>query len=190
MMKRLVVFAALVGLAAISFAQDRQPRGEAEATVNGSKVTIEYGRPALKGRSLDELMSNLPEDRIWRAGENQVTILETKAALKVGGTSIPAGKYSLYVYAPAEGNWALCVNKNLGIPLGEIWGEAPPEMAKEPWPELRGYKANIVGEEIARIPMTKKSGKSTDVFTIDLTSSELTMSWGDASWSASLESST
>lgn len=190
MMKRLVVFAALVGLAAISFAQDGQPRGEAEATVNGSKVTIEYGRPALKGRSLDELMNDLPEDRIWRAGENQVTILETKAALKIGGKSIPAGKYSLYVYAPAEGDWALCVNKNLGIPLKEIWDEAPPEMAKELWPELRGYKANIVGEEIARIPMTKKSGKSTDVFTIDLTSSELTMSWGDASWSASLESST
>ncbi len=38
--------------------------------------------------------------------------------------------------------------------------------------------------------MMKKSGKSTDVFTIDLTSSELTLSWGDASWSASLESST
>ena len=67
MMKRLVVFAALVGLAAISFAQDR-PRGEVDATVNGSKVMIEYGRPALKGRSLDALMKDLPEDRIWRAG--------------------------------------------------------------------------------------------------------------------------
>ena len=190
MMKRLVVFAALVGLAAISFAQDSQPRGEVDATVNGSKVMIEYGRPALKGRSLDELMKDLPEDRIWRAGENQVTTLETKAALKIGGTSIPAGKYSLYVYAPAEGDWALCVNKNLGVPLVDIWAQAPPEIAQEPWPELRGYKAHIVGEEIARIPMMKKSEKSTDVFTIDLTSSERTLSWGDASWTASIEGST
>ena len=190
MMKKLVVFTALVGLAALSFAQDANPRGKVDATVNGSKVTIEYGRPALQGRSLDELMSDLPEDRVWRAGENQVTTLETKGDLKIGGTSIPAGKYSLYVYAPAEGDWALCVNKNLGIPLVEIWAEAPSEMAQEPWPELRGYKANIVGDEIARIPMTKKSGESTDVFTIDLTLSELTLSWGDASWTASIEGST
>ena len=144
-MKRFAIMAALVTLAASSFAQEREPRGKAETTVNGKSVTIDYGRPALKGRSLDELMNNLPGDRIWRAGENQVTILETKAGLKIGGTSIPAGKYSLYVYAPAEGNWALCVNKNLGIPLGEIWGEAPPEMAKEPWPELRELQSEHRG---------------------------------------------
>ena len=53
MKKSLAVLAALVGLAAISFAQgDRQPRGKAESMVDGNKVTIDYGRPALKGRSL------------------------------------------------------------------------------------------------------------------------------------------
>lgn len=122
MMKRLVVFAALVGLAAISFAQDRQPRGEVDATVNGSKVMVEYGRPALKGRSLDELMKNLPEDRIWRTGENQVTTLETQAALKIGGKSIPAGKYSLYVYAPAEGNWGALRQQEPRRPAGRDLG--------------------------------------------------------------------
>ena len=187
MTKRLAVFAALVGLAAISFAQDRQPRGKAEAMVHGEKVVIDYGRPALKGRNLDELMKNLPEDRIWRAGENQVTTMETGAAIKIGGESIPAGKYSLYVYAPADGNWALCVNKNLGIELGKIYAQAPPEMAKAMWPRLDGYDKNIKGDEVARIPMTKKSGGAGDVFTIDLSDSALSMSWGDQTWETSVE---
>lgn len=187
MTKRLAVFAALVGFAAISFAQDSMPRGTAETMVHGKKVVIDYGRPDLKGRSLDELMKDLPEDRVWRAGENQVTTLDTATDLKIGGTEIPAGQYSLYVYAPAEGNWALCVNKDQGIALEKLWDEAPPEMAKEPWPRLDGYKKNIAGEEVARIPMTKKSGTSGDVFTIDLSASALTMSWGGQAWEASIE---
>ena len=187
MTKRLAVFAALVGLAAISFAQDSRPRGTAETMVHGKKMLIDYGRPDLKGRSLDELMKDLPEDRVWRAGENQVTTLDTATDLKIGGTEIPAGKYSLYVHAPAEGNWSLCVNKNLGIELVNLWAEAPPEMAKEPWPRLDGYQKNIEGEEVARIPMTKKSSETGDVFTIDLSTSALTMSWGGLAWEASIE---
>ncbi len=189
MTKQLAVCAALIGLAAVGFAQDRQPRGKAETMVSGKKVVIDYGRPALKGRSLDALMKNLPEDRIWRAGENQVTTLETATDLKIGGKMIPAGKYSLYVHAAEGGDWSLCVNKNLGVALGEIWDEAPPEMAKEPWPELRGYAKNIADAEVVRIPLKKMSGSSTDVFTIALTSSELKMSWGDASWAAAVSAS-
>jgi hypothetical protein len=188
MKKRLAILALLVGLAAISFAQqDRQPRGKAETMVQGKKVVIDYGRPALKGRSLDELMNSLPEDRIWRAGENQVTTLETATDLKIGGTAIPAGKYSLYVHAPAEGNWALCVNKNLGIELGKIYAQAPPEMAKEMWPRLDGYQKNIAGDEVARIPMMSGSEPASDVFTIGLSPSELTMAWGEQSWKVGLE---
>ena len=187
MTKRLAVFAALVGLAAISFAQDGQPRGQAETMVHGKKVVIDYGRPDLKGRSLDELMKDLPEDRIWRAGENQVTTLDTATDLKIGGIEIPAGRYSLYVHAPAEGDWSLCVNKDQGIALEKIFPAASPEMAKELWPRLDGYQKNIEGEEVARIPMTKKSSETGDVFTIDLTASALTLSWAGQAWEATIE---
>lgn len=188
MTKRIAVFAALVGLAATSFAQqDRQPRGKAETMIHGKKVVIDYGRPALKGRSLDALMEGLPEDRMWRAGENQVTTLETGADIKIGGKAIPAGKYSLYVYAPTNGDWALCVNKNLGIELGKIYAQAPPEMAKEMWPRLDGYQKNIAGDEVARIPMMKGSAPASDVFTINLSANDLTMVWGGQSWKVGLE---
>ncbi|MGH9336400.1 MAG: DUF2911 domain-containing protein, partial [Vicinamibacteria bacterium] len=82
MTKRIAIALAVASLAAFALAQQSgQPRGKAETTVNGKKVTIDYGRPALKGRAIDALMKDLPEDRIWRAGENQVTTLETGTAL-------------------------------------------------------------------------------------------------------------
>ena len=124
-------------------------------------------------------MKDLPEDRIWRAGENQVTTLDTQTALNIGGKPVPAGKYSLYVHAPAQGDWALVVNKNLGIPLGEIWAEAPAEMKKELWPRLDGY-SKVTKDEVARVAMKKGTGAAADVFTITIKGDALTLSWGDA----------
>jgi hypothetical protein len=63
---RFTALAAVLSLATPALAQAETPRGTASATVGGKKVTIDYGRPALKGRSIDELLQQLPEDRMWR----------------------------------------------------------------------------------------------------------------------------
>ncbi|HXV60133.1 MAG TPA: DUF2911 domain-containing protein [Vicinamibacteria bacterium] len=187
MWKRFAIVGSLAAVAALSLAQERQPRGKAETTVSGTKVVVDYGRPALKGRSISDLMKDLPEDRIWRAGENQVTTLETAGPIQIGNATIPAGKYSLYVHAPAAGDWSLCVNKNLGVPLKELWSEAPAEMANEPWPMLAGYKTD---SEVARIKMSKMPGEATDVFTIELESDSLKLSWGDLAYETTLKAGT
>ncbi len=187
MRNRFALALVVAALAAPAFAQQAPPaRGKAETTINGKKVVIDYGRPALKGRTLDGLMKDLPEDRIWRAGENQVTTLHTDTALNIGGTKIPAGKYSLYVQAPANGEWSLCVNKNLGIPLKEMYAKAPPELANEPWPALMGYE-KIADQEIARIKMNKVAGGAGDVFTIAIKGDALSLSWGDMTWTTSIQ---
>jgi hypothetical protein len=182
--------AAALALSAAVSAQPADSRGNASVTIDGKKVTIDYGRPALKGRSIDELTKGLPDDRIWRAGENQVTTLTTETDLSVGGKTVPAGKYSLYVHAPAAGDWSLVVNSDLGIPLVKIYAAASEKMKNEPWPHLEGY-SNVLAKEVARAPM--KSGKVTpaaDPFTITLAQkgagATLTMAWGDRSWSLDL----
>jgi hypothetical protein len=189
MTKRIATALALAAVTGLAVAQQSQPRGKAEATINGKKVVIDYGRPALKGRTLDALMKDLPEDRIWRAGENQVTTLDTQTALNLGGKPIPAGKYSLYVHAPAQGDWSLVVNKNAGIPLVEIWTEAPAEMKKELWPRLDGY-GKIAKEEVARVPMKKSTGAVAEVFTIAIKGDALTLSWADTTWATTLKAGT
>lgn len=184
---RLSHVAAVLSLGtAVAFAAAE--RGTASTTINGKKVTIDYGRPALKGRTLADLTKQLPEDRIWRAGDDQVTTLSTETPLQIGGKTIPAGKYSLYVHLPEDGARYLVINSDLGIPLIKLWDKAPANVANEPWPRLDGYKKNVADKEILHAAMKKEMAKApVDQFTISLTPAKdgalLNLAWGEESWS-------
>jgi hypothetical protein len=186
----LLIALSLSIMAGFAFAQGMDmTRGEATATIGGSNVTIDYGQPSLKGRELSELLSKLPEERIWRAGMNQVTTLSTDKALSIGGTTVPAGKYSLYVHIPENGDWSLLVNKDQGVALGSFYAQAPDNLKEEPWPHLGTYNEKIKDQEVVRTKMTKASGGSEDRLMIDLSDDgTLTMSWGTESWTAKIGS--
>jgi len=188
MLRRIVfVFIAFM-LTGLVFAQ-MAPRESVTATIGGGKVTIEYGRPSLKGRSFDELASKLPADRMWRAGSEQITTLTASLPVTIGGKMIPAGKYSLYVHCPQSGSYSLVVNRVLGQPLKNLWSEAPANLANEPWPHM-DYR-EIQDSEVARVPLTRvKSSDSGDLFTITISKvsggASLNLEWGDQHWSAPL----
>lgn len=171
----------------LAAAQETAGRGTASLALNGKKITIEYGRPALKGRTFDDLAKQLPADRVWRAGSGAVSTLNTEIALTIGGKKVPAGKYSLYVHCPTEGEYSLIVNKDLGQPLGKIWAAAPPAQANEPYPHFE-YQKEIGSQEVARIPMNKGTEAGSDLFTISFKqptgeSAQLNLTWGNRSWS-------
>lgn len=186
---RLAAVVTSLGLGAAAFAQEN-PRETAAVSLGGKKVAIEYGRPALKGRAIDALLAQLPAERVWRAGVDQATTLQTEADLMIGGKRVPAGTYTLYVHAPADGDWSLLVNSDPGIPLKRLWAEAPPELAETPYPHLEGY-ANVAATEVARAAMKRAApAKPAELFTIGLAPAKpgatLTMSWGDRSYSLDL----
>ena len=178
--------------AARAEAPPRAPRGKATAMVGGKSVTIDYGRPSLKGRTIDALLGQLPEDRMWRAGENQVTTLATETPLLIGGKRVPAGTYSLYVHAPASGPWSLVLNTDKGVPLASIFPAAPPELRDAPWPHIQDYQKSIADKEVLRAAMTQGMvSEPMDLFSIRLDplgkGAALTLAWGDQSWSLPLE---
>ena len=188
-----VMAAAVAAAAGAAGAQEEKAQRETQTvTFDGKKVAIEYGRPALRGRTLDELTSKLPADRIWRAGENQATTLVTDTDLMIGDKRVPAGKYTLYVHAPATGPWSLVVNSNPGIRLKEIYAAAPPEVADAMWPRLDGYE-KIKATEVARIPLTAANpAAAAERFQIRLHpaqggASRLTLEWGDKGWSTTVK---
>jgi hypothetical protein len=190
MRNRFALVAATLALCVSASAQDRAPRETISASVGGKKVSIDYGRPALKGRTLDSLIAQLPEDRIWRAGEDQVTTLTTEGPLTVGGKKVAAGKYSVYVHAPATGDWSLILNSDAGIALIKLWDKAPANLANAPWPHLEGYK-NVLDKEVVRAAM--KAGVASpaaELYTMKLapkgTGATLTLAWGDKSWAIDL----
>jgi hypothetical protein len=162
------------------------------ATLNGKKVAIDYGRPALNGRKVDELVAQLPADRVWRAGANEVTTLTTDTDLLIGGKKVPAGKYSVYIYAPATGDWALILNSDPGVPLKTIFPAAPPERADHLWPILDGY-AKIAGTEVVRVPMRSVTPREPmDRFLISMDparggASAIILTWGDRAWTVDMK---
>ena len=111
-----VTAAAIVAAAALlSVPTLAQPPGSphetAKATVGGANISIEYGRPYLRGR---KIMGGLvPYGRVWRTGADAATTLTTSKDLVIGGTTVPAGKVTLYTL-PGEDQWKLILNKQTG----------------------------------------------------------------------------
>jgi hypothetical protein len=192
MKTRSVALTAFVSLCLATAALAQGSRGSAAATIGGEKVEIDYGRPELKGRDIAELMEKLPPDRIWRAGENQVSTLTSAADLVIGGTKVPAGKYSVYVHADETGGWSLILNEDLGVPLGKMWDQAPDDLKNEPWPHLRDYAEAIKDKEVVRAPMKKAAAaEPVDPFTMSFSprgqGADLTLAWGDQAWKVEVE---
>ena len=110
------------------------PHVRASWTIDGTNISIDYGRPALKGRTVGKDVA--PTGQIWRTGADEATTLTTSRALKFGNLSLPAGTYTLYTI-PTGGTWHLIVSKKTGqwgvpYPKGEDLGRAPMTLGKAP----------------------------------------------------------
>jgi len=87
------------------------PPGTAEVSLKGKTITIDYSRPSMRGR---KIMGELvPYGEVWRTGANEATTLTTPVDLNIGGTKVPAGKYTLWTL-PSAGTWKLIINKQTG----------------------------------------------------------------------------
>ena len=74
-------------------------------------LTIDYGRPLMRGRVL--LGGVIPYDQVWRTGANAATQFTTTTPIKLGGVQVPAGTYTLFT-APHRSGVDLIVNKQSG----------------------------------------------------------------------------
>lgn len=133
-------------------------RDTARATIGNAHVWVDYGRPALRGR--DVWVNGVLGDTLWRTGANAATQLSTDADIMIGGTTIPAGTYSLWT--ATSGGYHLVVNRQHGQ-----WGtEHDPK------------------QDFARIPLSESATASpVERFTIGFTpegsATLLTFAWGD-----------
>lgn len=99
-------------------AQPRLPFASPAASVSQeigtSRVTVEYHRPAVRGRPVWGAL--VPYGETWRLGANEATTIALTHAAKVAGRDVPAGTYSLFAI-PGRERWTLVLNRK-----AEQWG--------------------------------------------------------------------
>ncbi len=86
-------------------------RDSIRAQIGNTIITVDYGRPLLRGRIL--LGDVIPYDRIWRTGANAATQFTTSTPINLAGMLVPAGSYTLFT-APHTNGVDLIVNKQTG----------------------------------------------------------------------------
>jgi hypothetical protein len=108
------------------------PHESTTATIDGSEITVTYGRPSMRGRTIFGRL--VPYGRVWCPGADEATTLESTRALQVGALTVPAGSHTIWI-RPTADNWTLIISKepngfhtnyNASADLGRI------EMTKRP----------------------------------------------------------
>src|SRR5678815_1632494 len=119
-MKKIWFSMAIAVLALVhSFAQEIElprvsPKASCGFTMGLTDVKVNYGAPAVKGRTIWGGL--VPYGEVWRAGANEATTIEFSGDVNMEGQPLKAGKYSLF-FIPGEKEWTVIVNK-----VWDQWG--------------------------------------------------------------------
>jgi len=109
-----------------ALAQIQTPAASPEQTltqsVGLSSVTVQYSRPAMRGRAI--FGDLVPMDKLWRTGANKNTLVTFESDATLGGSPLKAGTYALYT-VPSKDEWTVYFytdTENWGLP--KPWDES------------------------------------------------------------------
>jgi hypothetical protein len=138
------------------------PRDSTKATLGNAKLTIDYSRPAVRGRRIwGEVV---PWDTVWRLGADMATHFTTDADLTIGDATVPAGRYTLWML-PSETTPQLIVSR-----LVNVFGT--------------NYTPT---QDLVRVPLARRSATEVaERLTLDVRDGALNVRWADVVWSAPL----
>lgn len=95
------------------------PKSSVMQRVGITDITITYSRPGVKGRTVwGDLV---PYDKVWRTGANAATKIELSRDVKVNGSDLKAGTYSIHTI-PTKGDWTIIFN-SVAAPSGYSYDE-------------------------------------------------------------------
>ncbi len=126
--------------------------GKVEGTIDGVTVTLEYGRPNVKGRTIWGGL--VPYGKVWRTGADEATTITFSADVEIGGETLAAGTYSLYT-EPGENEWTVIFNE-----VAEQWGTR--------------YDA---GQDALRVSATPKAVDHVEAMDFEIVDSWVVLRW-------------
>ena len=101
---------ALIGAQAQLQMPAASPAASVSQVVGFTKISIDYSSPAVKGR---DVFGGLEKyGTTWRAGANAATTITFSSGVKIGGTTLRAGTYSIFITPMENGPWVIHINKD------------------------------------------------------------------------------
>jgi hypothetical protein len=127
--------------------------------VESADLTITYSRPSKRGRQVwGELVK---WGQVWRFGADFATHFTTTADLDIGGTKVPAGRYTLWMLPAENGESMLIVNSAVNV-FGTNYNPQ---------------------RDFARIPLAKsRLDSAVERFTLSIEDGKLWIRWDDTGW--------
>jgi hypothetical protein len=136
------------------------PHDTTKATIDGDEIAIVYGRPYTKNPKTGEKRKIwgglVPFEKVWRLGADEATLLTTKEPLELGGKSVPAGSYTLFMLPHNEKSATLIVNKQVGQ-----WGTKYDEKQDFARVDMKGEPASSPADQLAIVIDSNPSGGAT-----------------------------
>lgn len=104
----------------------KSPRKELKGTIDGVEITINYGSPAVNGRTV--FGDLVPFTEVWRTGANEATQLTFSQPLLFGDQTQPVapGTYALLTRPTDKNNWTVMLNQE-----AFMWGAYDYDASKD-----------------------------------------------------------
>src|SRR5438477_3858558 len=102
------IFALVLAVAANAQRARVSPHESVSATIDGAQLSITYGRPSMRGRTI--FGGLVPYGRVWCPGADEATTLSSTHDLRLGDLRVPAGPHTIWLL-PTDDLWTLIVSK-------------------------------------------------------------------------------
>jgi hypothetical protein len=131
----------------------KSKNGKLVGTIDGVNITLEYGRPKVKGRVIwGELV---PFDKVWRTGADEANTITFSQDVSIEGKSLAAGTYSLFTI-PGKEEWTVIFNK-----VAKQWG---------------AYKYDA-GQDALRVKVKPTTAEHVEEMTFNIEGNKLVLRW-------------
>ncbi len=131
----------------------KSKNGKAEGTIDGVKVTVEYGRPKVDGRIIWGGL--VPYDKLWRTGADEATNITFSHDVTVEGKRFPKGTYALFTI-PGKDEWTIVFNK-----VAKQWG---------------GFKYDK-GQDALRVKVKAVENEHVEEMTFKISGNKVILEW-------------
>lgn len=102
----------------------KSPRKSMNGKIDGVEVTVNYGSPSVKGRTI--FGDLVPYGKVWRTGANEASQITFANPVAIGDKIVQAGTYSIFSEPTDKNNWTVIFNS-----VADQWGAYDYDASKD-----------------------------------------------------------